>query len=42
MYGGEEKFVQGLGGENLKERVTLEELGVVGRMKLKMTLNRAR
>jgi hypothetical protein len=31
-YGGSEKYIEGFGGENLKERQNLEDLGVDGRI----------
>jgi hypothetical protein len=41
MYGGEQKFVHCSGGENLKEKDTSEELGIVGRITLKIILNKS-
>ena len=39
MYGGEEKFIQGLGGETRQERDLLEYLGVEGKIILKWMWN---
>jgi hypothetical protein len=38
VYGGEERHVQGFGGENLRERVHLEDPGIDGRIILMMDL----
>jgi len=39
LNGGEENYIQGFGGLNLKERAHLEDLGVDARIILKFILN---
>ena len=39
-YGGEEKCAQSFGGQNLKERDRLEDLGIDGRIILNYVLRR--